>query len=205
MSRKRIDWDAIEPEWRAGIRSKLEISEAFDVSRAALDKHFAKCGIERDLTAKIQARADALVTYDAVTREVTPESKVTEKELIEANAAQLVHVRRDQRKDIQRSRKLVMSLLDELEEQTGNIDLYYQLGELMNSPDDKGMDKLNELYRKVISLNGRTGTMKSLADSLKTLVGLERQAFGLKDGADEAKKPLDESAINERLALLLAK
>ena len=60
-SRAEIDWEKIEPHWRAGIRTKLEISNEFGVSRAAMDKHFKKLGIERDLTAKIQAKAESLV------------------------------------------------------------------------------------------------------------------------------------------------
>jgi hypothetical protein len=180
-----IDWEAIEPDWRAGIKSKLQLSEEFGVSRAAMDKHFAKNGIERDLTKKIQAKADALVTQDAVTREVTPATKIAEKEIVEANAELQARVRREQRKDIQRSRTLVMSLLGELEHQTEHKELYDQLGELMFDPDEKGVDKLNEIYRKAMSLQGRTGTMKSLSDSLKTLVALEREAFGIDGGKED--------------------
>jgi hypothetical protein len=188
-----IDWEAIEPDWRAGIKSKLQLSEEFGVSRAAMDKHFAKNGIERDLTKKIQAKADALVTQDAVTREVTPATKIAEKEIVEANAELQARVRREQRKDIQRSRTLVMSLLGELEHQTEHKELYDQLGELMFDPDEKGVDKLNEIYRKAMSLQGRTGTIKSLSDSLKTLVALEREAFGIDGGKEDegaGKRPL---------------
>jgi hypothetical protein len=206
--KKVIDWDAMEPEWRAGITSKQQLSESFGVSRAAIDKHWAKAGIGRDLTAQIRAKADALVTQDAVTREVTAATKIQEKELVEANATLQATVRREQRKDIQRSRKLVMSLLSELEHQTDNMDLLKQLGELMLNPDDKGVDKLNELYQKMISLSSRTGTMKSLADSLKSLVALEREAFGI-DGKDEDTdngNPVvaDPQDLARRIAFLLA-
>lgn len=53
MAKNAIDWDAMEPDWRAGIKSKKELSEEHGVSRAAIDKHLAELGIERDLTAKI--------------------------------------------------------------------------------------------------------------------------------------------------------
>ena len=184
MSKREIDWDAIEKDWRVGIKTKLEMSQEYSVSRAAMDKHFAKLGIERDLTAQIQAKADALVTRDAVTREVTSVTKLADKELIEANAELQARIRREQRGDISRSRKLCMSLLSELEETTGNIELFKQLGELMYEPDEKGVDKRAELYQKVLSLSGRTSNMKSLADSLKTLVTLEREAFGIKVADD---------------------
>ena len=45
--------------------------------------------------------------------------------------------------------------------------------------------KLNDLYQKIISLPGRAKTMKDLGESLRVLVTLERQAFGLDNvGAD---------------------
>lgn len=77
-----------------------------------------------------------------------------------------------------------MQLLGELEETTGNKDLFEQLGELLYAPDKNGVDKLNEIYQKVIALPSRIKGMKDLADTLKTLVGLERQAFGIDDNAN---------------------
>lgn len=55
--RSAVDWDAIEPDWRAGIKTKKQMAEEYGVSRAAMDKHFNKVGVERDLTARIQAKA----------------------------------------------------------------------------------------------------------------------------------------------------
>ncbi|MES2073459.1 MAG: hypothetical protein V4488_24105 [Pseudomonadota bacterium] len=84
-----------------------------------------------------------------------------------------------QRKDIRRSRALVMALLRELEQQTGSIDALTELSELIAASDDKGRDKRGELFQKVISHANRTSTLKSLVDSLRLLVALEREAFGI--------------------------
>lgn len=62
-----------------------------------------------------------------------------------------------------------------------NVSLLQQLGELLYSPDDKGMDKLNDLYMKVINLPNRVKAIKELSDTMKTLVALERQAYGLEE------------------------
>ncbi|MCT0129131.1 hypothetical protein KUA05_11420, partial [Proteus mirabilis] len=56
-----------------------------------------------------------------------------------------------------------------------------KLGELMFSPDDNGRDKLNEIYHSIISLPERVKSAKALSETLKNLVGLERQAYGLDD------------------------
>lgn len=177
--RPAIDWDSMEPEWRAGIKTKKELSEEYGVSRAAIDKHWAKLDVTRDLGARIRMEAEALVTREAVTREVTQEDRVTEKEIVQANAEMQAGVIRAHRKDITRYRALCQRLLAQLEAESAEPEVFAQIGELLAAPDDKGMDKLNEAYVKAISLPSRIDGVKKLAETLKTLIGLERQAFGL--------------------------
>ena len=64
------------------------------------------------------------------------------------------------------------------------------LGEFLRAPDANGMDKLNDLYQKVISLPERSKTMKVLAESLQKLVDMERQAFGMDKDQGPAADPL---------------
>jgi hypothetical protein len=77
-----------------------------------------------------------------------------------------------------------MTLLGELQAQTGNLPGLVELGEILRQPNDNGADRLNDIYRAVISLPERSKTMKALSESLKNLVGMEREAYGLDD-----KKP----------------
>ena len=49
---------------------------------------------------------------------------------------------------------------------------------------------LNDIYAKIISLPGRVKAMKDLSDTLKTLVGLEREAFGLNEKQESAADAL---------------
>ena len=190
MTRKVIDWEAVEVQYRAGIRSLKDIGEEFGVSAPGILKRAKRDGWTRDLSEKIRAKADAQVNASAVNVPVNAEARVSEREIIDANAQAIVSVRLSHRKDIQRSRRITMGLLEELEQQTGadNVAMLEQMGELLRSEDDKGQDKLNDLYRKIISLPGRAKTMKDLGESLRVLVTLERQAFGLDD---KDSKPQD--------------
>ena len=109
--------------------------------------------------------------------------------MVEANAQDQASVRLSHRKDIQRKRAIVASLMDEMEAQVGpeKAALLAGLGEVMRSPDDAGQDKLNDLYRKIISLPERAKTAKTLAETLRIAVDMERQAFGMDaKGADGA-------------------
>lgn len=200
-------WEAIERDFRAGILSLREMSKLYGVSHVAIKKRADKFGWDRDLSGKIKAKAEALVNSREVNTEVNTQSAVNERAVIEANAEVIAQVRISHRKDISRSRKLVIKLLEELELQTDNLELYEELGEMMRREDDKGMDKLNDLYNKVISLAGRTKTMKDLADSLKTLVTLERQAYNLDTDlpstGDDESKASSMTELARRLAFIL--
>lgn len=189
-TRQAVDWQAVERDYRAGILSLREMSAAHGVSHVAIKKHAEKTGWSRDLSAKIKAKADELVNRAAVNKEVNAAGAVSEREVIESNALQIARVRGTQRSDITRGRSLCMRLLVELESQTGNLPELQALGEMLRAPDDTGADKLNDIYRAVISLPERTKTMKALADSLKTLIGLEREAYNIDATTPDAVKTL---------------
>jgi len=55
--KRTIEWDLIEPHYRAGIRSLKDIGKEFGVSDAAIIKRAKRDGWVRDLAAKIQAKA----------------------------------------------------------------------------------------------------------------------------------------------------
>lgn len=181
--RKTVDWDAMRPDWVAGIKSVLQLSSEYDVSRAAILKHWKNAGVERNLADKIKAKADALVTRASVTHEVTSNNGLTESEIINANAQNNAAIQINERKDVTRSRNIVMKLVDELEEQIDCKEEYVQLGEMLRNADQNGNDKLNDIYMKVISLPGRVDSVKKLSDSLKTLIDLERKVYKI-DGDD---------------------
>lgn len=187
------DWEAIESAYRAGLMSIREIASQQGITHTAINKRAKKEGWERDLKAKIKAKAESLVSKREVSRQVSSEKMVSERQLIEANAEVIANVRMEHRGDIRRARNIANSLFDELEAECSDVAALQQLGDLMYEPDDKGYDKLNEIYHKVISMPGRVKSMKDLSDTLKTLIGLERQAYDI-DGptGDESTKKLSD-------------
>lgn len=191
------DWEAIETAYRTGSQSVREIAAQFGISHAAISKRAKKESWDRDLQARIQAKADALVTKREVTKKVTTEKLVTERQIVEANAEVIANVRMEHRGDIRRARTLTNSLLEELESECSDVAALSQLGELLRREDDKGMDKLNDLYHKIISLPGRVKAMKDLADSLKNLIALERQAYSLDDPDAGKQSPVGDKTDDD--------
>ena len=192
MTRKQIDWEALEIQYRAGIRSLKDIGSEFGVSDAAIIKRAKRDNWSRDLKAKIQARADAKVSASLVRAEVSAQTKVRERQVIEAAATAVADIRLAHRSDIRRARNLTNSLLAELEAQTdpSTLAMLHELGELLRNEDDNGQDRRNDLYTKVISLSERSKTMKTLADSLRVVVDMERTAFSMDKDQGPAADPL---------------
>jgi hypothetical protein len=184
-----VDWDAIENDYRAGIKTLRQIAEEQGITHGAINKRAKRDGWERDLSAKIKAKAAALVSKDAVSKEVSSAALVTERAVVEANAELQAGIIRAHRTDITRYRALCQTMLGQLEAESDTPELFEQIGVLLSAPDDNGQDKLNEAYRKAISLPSRIDGVKKLAEALKTLIGLERQAFGIDDRAGVDDKP----------------
>ncbi|MBC4011733.1 hypothetical protein H8R13_08300 [Morganella morganii] len=178
---KRPDWEAIESAYRAGVMSLREIASQHDISEGAIRKRAKRDDWSRDLNAKIKARSDDMVRKQEVRSQVRSETTLSERVLIEATAEVITNVRMEHRGDIRRARELANVLFDELSAECADVAALEKLGELMIEPDDNGRDKLNELYHAVISLPERVKSAKALSETLKNLISLERQAYGLDD------------------------
>jgi hypothetical protein len=59
----------------------------------------------------------------------------------------------------------------------------------MREEDDSGRDRLNDVYRAVISLPERSKVAKQLAETLRIAIDLERREFGM-DKIAAADDPL---------------
>lgn len=201
--KRPVDWEAIEPDWRAGIKSVLQIAADYakgsgvSVSHTAINKHFKKLGVPRDLSGKIRSKADAMVSAAMVSGRVSIETTAKDVEIIDTNATVLAHVQLAHRQDIQRYRNLTRNMLMELEQQTGNIELFEQLAEIMidtGEDDSKAaaerMFKMKQAFDKAMSTAGRIDAMKKLSETLKVLIGLEREAFGIEGKPQQEDNPL---------------
>lgn len=175
------DWEAIESAYRAGLMSIREIASQHGITHGAINKRAKRDGWERDLKAKIKAKADALVSKREVSTQVSTEKALSERILIEANAEVIANVRMEHRGDIRRAREITNALFDELGAECADIEALRKLGELMLQPDENGRDRLNEVYQSIIALPERVKAVKALSDAMKNLIGLERQAYDIGD------------------------
>ena len=158
------DWGRIERDYRAGVRSVREIAATQGVAHSTVLYRAKAQGWDRELSKKVEATADAMVAEAMVasgvaSAVVSSVAKVAVKEGVDSNAARVVDVQLGHRKDVARLRALIMALTSELE-----------------TPADD------------MSLQHRIDCAKKLAETQKTLIGLEREAYGIDRTTGEENK-----------------
>lgn len=195
--RQPIDWELVEREYRAGIKSLRVIATECGCTHGGIRKRAEREGWSRDLSAKVRAAAQAklaaeLVSTDAVSTSV---SKANERDIIEANAAVQVAVVREHRKDISRIRGLAARLMDDLETAVGNRETLEALIEEACKPAD-GEGRFDQrrynAMMKAVALPEHVTTAESLSRMLKNMIPLERQAFSINDSAGAHDEPFED-------------
>lgn len=190
------DWPAIERHYAAGVLSVRAIGRKFGVSHTAIAKRATEYGWVRSAAPQIQARAQEMVARAEVAAQVAtplrPETPSQHEATIEASAEALALVLLGQRKDIKRGMGVVESMFEELERLMGSPELYGQLHMLLtletkDSPAEIAGAVARDLAHVVESLPERARILKSLTESLSTLVSLQRESYGLSSGKASGK------------------
>lgn len=197
--KKAPDWIVIEADYRAGIKPLRVIGDEHGISHAAINKRAKREEWTRDLGARIQAKADALVSKAAVTAEVSKAKKATEQAIVEAAANIQYQVRMEHRTDIKRSRALFQTLLGDLEtvgDARGQELIDALIQSIERAEEDESEDaarrrqtRNRKLLTDIQGLPTRIDSAKRLTEMLERLVRLEREAFGISndDGGDSGR------------------
>ncbi len=155
-----IDYGRIEPGWRAGKMSVQQLADEYEqatgqaVTLQAINKHFKKLGIPRDLSAKIDAKAAAMVQAAMVQGKV----QIDGSETLPAEAA-IIASAATTSANVQLSHMATFSKLRDRAEK-------YE-AELASCPDD--------LFR-------RASILKCITDTQIKITDAERQAYGMDKG-----------------------
>lgn len=80
------DWEKIELDYRAGIKTLRQIAGENGITEGAIRKRAKRDDWTRDLSERIQEKAEQLVRNEAVRNLVRKESSVSERALVDANA-----------------------------------------------------------------------------------------------------------------------
>ena len=187
------DWEYAEQQYRYTNKTVSIIADEIGVRKEELFNHLNKEKVTRDLGRAIQDRTMSMLAHEALPQNsILP---VTDEDIISINATLQAQLILGHRNDIARARRIVMQIMAELEYQTDNNVLLHDLADVLQAatldpenPDKQSMvDKLRDYYDKVISMPGRVDSIKKLGESLKVLIALERQAFGIREDFEDPR------------------
>lgn len=201
VRRNDIDWESVETDYRICQLSIRKIAEKHGTEASSITRRAKKGGWTRDLSEAVRAATRAKVR-DAVAQETQRNAtECTQSTFSEVDLAANVNatlIMRHQKR-AGRMSDLLEKMADEIEQMTGDRELFAKLGEILSSPGVDGnpivIDKLTDAFHKALSHPSRVDSMKKLADTLRVLIGLERQAFGIDDKEKNNKGHDIEDAI----------
>lgn len=202
MNKPAPDWERIEADYRAGLKTLREIADGQSLTEGAIRKRAKRDGWERDLSAKVRAKAEALVRKDAVRSTVRKDA--TEREIVEGNAAATAGVAIRHRTDLSDLRDTAIAMLVELRGAGEHVDTLDQIAAMLGDP-DADENRLRQALNKAISLPSRVGSIKAIAETITKLIDAERTAWKLDDATEDANrgKVLSDAERASRLATIL--
>ncbi len=205
MAHPKIDWNMLEGDWRAGIKSVRQLARDWNqtykdnkVSFVAISKHFKKLGIERSLAPAIYEKAEAEVNRKMVVAPLNNGSDkrkiISDSQIVDGNAAILSDLQLSHRAHVSHNKSIIVKLLSELDFQTDNQELYNRLSDLIEEDfkvEDGAVEtrvqqerrsKLRTFFDKALSTGGRIDSVKKLTEALREVILLERKIYGIDAG-----------------------
>lgn len=135
--KKKLDWERIELDYRAGILTLREMSDKHGVSHVTIHKRAKRDDWTRDLAAKIQAKAEELVNKAEANRVGNKEAAVNESRMVETGATVIMTIKMGHRTRARRHAELVDTMLEELETSSEDlatrVDISKKLGDTLKT------------------------------------------------------------------------
>lgn len=182
-TRKKIDWDVIEKEYRAGQLSNVQIGQNYGVSEAAIRKKAKQEGWRKDLADRVRQEIKEKLVRGEVRGEVRGPNakpaaeKATDKKIVDEVAERGVRLVLEQRKDIENLRRLEDLLINELMGTPTKVHVSQHQG---------------KVTKTVLSLTAaeRAQAANNLANVQHKRIQLQRQNYNLDDPLPEGEVKL---------------
>lgn len=181
------DWEAIEKDYRAGVLSVREIGKRHKIAESSIRFHANLHAWRRDLSQRVQERVRA---------QLVRTTEGSEAEIVATAAEEIVGVVKLHRRDIASGRGIVELLFGQLSEAAQKRhEVEEEIFE--ETKDDKTSERRSRMLRAV-SLPAHAVTMRDLAQALRHVVVLERQAYSLDDRP--AEEPEQAGELSAKIA-----
>lgn len=178
-ARKRVDWEAIERDYRTGQFTLRELAAKHGGSHQAIAKRAKAAGWTQDLGDQIRQATSARLVADLVDKEVAKSGQAVANTVVVA-AEVNKQVILGHRADIAEVRNLAADLLNELRMATQSPEQIQALFTLATD-DLPGPAKMavTQQFNDFMRVHSRVGSVHKLADTFAKVQALERKAFDM--------------------------
>lgn len=178
-----VDWNAIEPLFKAGIRSVASIGRQHGVSHTGINKHAEKMGWIRSLKPAVMSRVEQLVSTGQVSGKVSDKGSFDERAAVETTAQAIAMVQGSHQVIARELKTLAQAMLAELMASSLEPEVFVRVRDLLESIGDEPTTEQKAAMRDAMlslaNLPGRVKTLKDLVELMTKIVGMEREAWGL--------------------------
>lgn len=188
--RARVDWAAVEREFRTSQMTLRELGSKFGCDHAAIQRKAKNDGWQRDLTEAVKQATNAKLIQASVTSAVTTsQQQVTNVVLVAAEMnTQVILGHRKGLSEITQVRNLLLSQVGQAAALLPDL---AEVIEMVRSPDDNGVDRANDALRKALGRSALIDDLKKLAEIDEKVRKGEREAFSIGDAGDDPSiKPI---------------
>lgn len=180
----RIDWDAVERDYRTDKFTLRELAEKHGVTHTTISRRAEKLGWSKDLTEAIRQATNSKLVQQSVQQQCTSaHQSATETVLAAAEINTQVILKH--RTGLSRITAIKEKLLNQIEQAVDNMDDLDEIIEMVRREDDRGVDKANDALRKAMGRSALVDDLKKLAEVNEKVRKGEREAFNIGDAPPE--------------------
>jgi len=174
--RVKIDWEAVERDYRTGKFTLRELESEHGVSYAQISRKATSLKWEKDLRDVIKKATSAALLHENVT---LAQKDTTNTILVAAEIGKNVIL--GHRKGLTELDCVKRLLLGQIQTAAQNLPDLVEIIDLVRNPDDNGIDRVNDALKKAMSRSALVDDLKKLADVDEKVRKGEREAFDLND------------------------
>lgn len=183
--RRRVDWDAVERDYRTDTLTLRELADKHGVAHTTISRRAEREGWQKDLTEAIRQATNTRLINETVQQKcTTAHQNATDTVLVAAEVNTQVILRH--RTGLGRLTAIKEKLLGQIEQAVEQMPDLAEVIEMVRQPDDNGIDRANDAMRKAMGRGALVDDLKKLTEVDERIRKGEREAFGLDD--EGAKK-----------------
>jgi hypothetical protein len=192
-AQRQVDWERVQIDYSCGLMTLREIGAKHGITHGAVRKRALRDSWDRDLQARIQAKAAALVSKQAVSRTgIQKASVATEREVVTAEAQIIAGVQSRRRDRTDRLNAAFEAALAMAEKGAKDIPILADLRRIVDAmPEDQRPAALRQIadLEDVLASDAQITRVQRLMQSGTALSETEAHVYGLSRDAPLGSVP----------------